>query len=63
MTCCKDCGQPLSRDEIGLTRKLINRGLTQFYCYDCLGRMFRMDRQALMALADSFRAAGCTLFL
>ena len=63
MTVCRECGKALSRDETGLTRKLINRGCTEFYCYDCLGRMFKTDRKALEELVESFRRSGCTLFL
>jgi hypothetical protein len=30
MDTCKVCGRTLDRDEIGLTKKLINRGATEF---------------------------------
>ncbi len=62
MIYCKNCSRPVSSDEAGLTRKLINRGMTEFYCYACLGKMFRLDRKALEEMADLFRRQGCTLF-
>ena len=33
MTCAR-CGKPLSSDETGLSRKLINRCTTVFFCLD-----------------------------
>ncbi|MBQ8954308.1 MAG: hypothetical protein IJ048_09340 [Clostridia bacterium] len=62
MTCAR-CGRPISRDEAGLTRKLINRAAEDLYCFDCLGGLFHISRDKLQEMADAFRAAGCTLFL
>ena len=59
---CAECGAPLTRDEIGLTRKLISRAATRCFCKTCLGRQFRLSRAQLDALAERFRAAGCSLF-
>ena len=59
---CAQCGRIISRDEAGMTRKLINRGTETLYCYNCLGQMFRISREKLEEMADSFRASGCTLF-
>ena len=61
MICC-GCGQTVSRDEAGMTKKLINRGTDLIYCYQCLGGMFRISREKLQEMADSYRASGCTLF-
>ena len=60
---CADCGRELTRDETGLSRKLISRGTQVFYCMDCLGARFRLSRPQLERLIEQFRAAGCTLFL
>ena len=46
MTCAK-CGKTISSDEVGLTCKLINRGSTQFYCFDCLSAMFHASRNTV----------------
>lgn len=59
---CADCGAPLTRDETGLSRKLISRATRECYCLDCLGRRFHLSREQLLELAERFRAAGCTLF-
>ena len=56
------CAAPLSRDETGLTRKLINRGTTAFLCYSCMARRFDVTVDALKQKVEEFRAMGCTLF-
>lgn len=62
MTCCQ-CGAKIGRDEAGLSRKLINRATTRLYCFACLEEMFRIPREKLDEMIESFRSAGCTLFL
>lgn len=62
MTCAR-CGREISRDEAALCRKLINRGTTTFFCYDCLAADFRLRAEDLKELVERFREAGCSLFL
>ena len=59
---CRQCGAPLSNDEVGLTRKLINRGTDKFMCLGCLGEFFGATRERLIEMIGRFRAQGCTLF-
>ena len=59
---CAICGKPLSRDETGLSRKLISRVARECLCLDCLSERFRVSREQLMDMAERFRKAGCTLF-
>ena len=63
MLTCEKCGRPLGRDEVGLTRKLVNRGATQYLCYECLARTFEVTREELERKVREFREMGCTLFL
>ncbi len=60
---CRDCGRELTTDEIALTRKLINRGATEHFCFECLARQFKTTVSELKELCDHFRRAGCSLFL
>ena len=62
MDCCITCGRELTRDEIGLSRKLINRGATEFKCAVCLSAYYRVSEQRLQELIAQYRAQGCTLF-
>lgn len=59
---CRQCGRLLCADEIGATKKLINRGTKVFYCLDCLARAFAVSREDLEKKILEFKAGGCTLF-
>ncbi len=59
--CCR-CDTPLTRDEIGLTKKLINRGTTEYLCYACMAAHFRVTVEVLRQKVAEFREMGCTLF-
>ncbi len=60
---CARCGALLSRDEVGLTRKLINRGAAEFFCLSCLAAHFEVSPDVLREKIREFRDMGCTLFL
>lgn len=62
MDVCEKCGASLSRDEIGLHKKLVNRGSTSFCCIHCLSAMFRIPETELRDMIERFRDQGCTLF-
>ena len=59
---CICCGRELTHNEVGLTKKLINRGATQFLCIDCLARKFEVTREDLEKKIIEFKEMGCTLF-
>ena len=59
---CADCGRPVTPDEIAVTRKLINRGTTTWYCAGCLARRLEVTRADIEERIAYFRAMGCTLF-
>lgn len=59
---CLRCHAPLTRDEVGLTKKLINRGCTEFLCYDCLAAHFQVSVALLKEKVVHFREMGCMLF-
>lgn len=63
MLTCKVCTKPLENDEIALTKKLINRGATEFMCIDCLAEKFEATREQLQGKIEEFRKMGCTLFM
>lgn len=63
MSECKNCKRTLTHDEIGLTKKLINRGSTEFYCMDCMAEIFKCDIPLLEKKIEQFRKQGCVLFL
>lgn len=60
---CYVCGKaPLSKDEIGLTKKLINKSASNFYCIDCLADYLEVTVNELSAKLEEFKEEGCTLF-
>lgn len=63
MSECKNCKKTLTPNEIGLTKKLINRGSTEFYCMDCLAEIFKCDKPLLEKKIEQFRKQGCVLFV
>lgn len=62
MPTCRECGRPLSRDEVAVTKKLINRGAEEFMCVDCLARYFEVKPADILERIAHFRVMGCTLF-
>lgn len=47
---CYVCGKvPLTKNEIGLTKKLINKKAASFYCIDCLAEYLEVTTEELEA--------------
>lgn len=60
---CYVCGKnPLSKDEIGLTKKLIDKKTNVFYCLCCLAEYFEVTKDELLAKIEEFKNEGCILF-
>ena len=47
MEYCKNCKAALSRDEIGLHKKLLGRYATEFLCKACLAKEFNVSTALL----------------
>ena len=59
---CARCGAVLQKDDIALTRKMINRGADRFLCISCLADHFELTEAVLREKIREFKAMGCTLF-
>ena len=59
---CVRCGAPLMKDDVAMTRKMINRGAETFYCLPCLADHFELTEDIRREKIKEFRAMGCTLF-
>lgn len=60
---CYVCGKtPLTKDEIGLTKKIIDRKASNFYCLPCLADYLEVTEEELLAKLEEFKNDGCTLF-
>ncbi|HBV68273.1 MAG TPA: hypothetical protein DEF04_08875 [Clostridiales bacterium] len=52
----------LSKNEIGLTIKLLNKNTKYFYCLDCLAEYLEVDTELLLEKVEEFKEQGCPLF-
>ncbi|MDR1404017.1 MAG: hypothetical protein LBJ20_00385 [Candidatus Methanoplasma sp.] len=60
---CYACGKSsLSKNEIGLTRKLLGRDTKMFYCIGCLAECLEVDAEFLVEKIKEFKEHGCDLF-
>jgi hypothetical protein len=61
---CYICGkEALSKNEIGLTKKLLGKDSKRFYCIDCLAECLEVDTEFLLAKVEEFKEQGCELFV
>jgi uncharacterized protein YlaI len=54
--------KPLSKDEIGLNKKLLGRSIEKYYCIDCLAEYLEVSSELLLSRIKEFKEQGCTLF-
>lgn len=54
--------EALSKIEIGLTKKLLDKVSKRFYCIDCLAEYLEVDTEFLLAKIEEFKEQGCKLF-
>jgi uncharacterized protein YlaI len=59
---CIVCGKALTNDDVGLTKKLINRGAEEFLCIECLSKKFNVPVKRLEEKIREFKEQGCLLF-
>lgn len=52
----------LSKNEIGLTKKLIGKKAKQFYCLSCLAEQLEVTEEELLDKIEEFKNEGCKLF-
>lgn len=60
---CIVCGKKeLSKNEIGLNKKLLGREVYVFYCLDCLAAELNLTVEKLLSAIENFKEQGCILF-
>lgn len=60
---CKICFKsPLSKDEIGINKKLLGTDMKSFFCLDCLADYLECTENELLDKIEDFKEEGCTLF-
>lgn len=60
---CASCGKkPLSKNEVGINKKLLGAESKGFYCLDCLADFLEVTPQDLLDKIEDFKSEGCKLF-
>ena len=60
---CAYCDKEnLSKNEIGLNKKLIHRQIERMMCLTCLAAYFEMTEEKLKEMIDRLKQQGCSLF-
>ena len=59
---CIKCGKPLSVNETGLHKRLINRSAEEYMCKNCLAKHFNVSTKLLDEKIKMYIAQGCMLF-
>ena len=60
---CFSCRkEELSKDVIGINKKLLGRNIKTIYCMDCLAEYLGTTTQDLIDKIEEFKEEGCTLF-
>lgn len=60
---CYYCDKELSKDDVGLCKKLLGRKIKQFFCREHLAEMLDTDVEDLDLKLEQFKEEGCTLFV
>ena len=59
---CMQCGKGLTNDEIGIYRKMVNRGALEFMCKSCLAAWYDCEVELIDQKIAQFKRMGCGLF-
>ncbi len=60
---CAYCDkEKLSKNEIGLNKKLIHRQIERMMCLTCLAAYFETTEEDLKIMIEGFKFEGCDLF-
>ena len=60
---CIGCGKsPLTKNELGITKKLLGAQSKNFYCVDCLANFLEVEPQNILDKIEDFKNDGCKLF-
>ena len=60
---CIACGKrPLSKNEIGINKKLLGTKSKNFYCIECLANFLEVEPQDILDKIKDFKNDGCKLF-
>lgn len=60
---CASCDkEKLSKNDIGLNKKLIHRQIERMLCMTCMAKYFETTEEELKEMIERFKRQGCSLF-
>lgn len=60
---CTSCRKiPLTRDEVGASKKLLGIDTSELYCIDCLAAYLEVTPEDIQDKIQMFKEDGCELF-
>ena len=60
---CSSCRKkPLSKDEVGICKKLLGKSPKAYFCLDCLASYLDTTVDDLVEKIEEFKEEGCKLF-
>ena len=60
---CSSCRKkPLSKDEVGICKKMLGTNKKTFFCLDCLASYLDTTVDDLVEKIEEFKEEGCKLF-
>lgn len=60
---CSSCWKtPLTKNEVGICKKLLGGKTKTLFCIDCLASYLDTSVEELQEKIEEFREEGCTLF-
>lgn len=61
-SCCSCWKEPLTKYEIGISKKLLGMKTKKYYCMNCMAGYLDTTVNNLLEQIEEFKADGCTLF-
>ena len=62
MTCIACGKEPLTKDEVGICKKLLGDNTSMFYCLPCFAEYLAVTEQDILEKIQEFKEEGCKLF-
>jgi len=60
---CTNCNKELNADEIGIFKRLVSRGATEYLCIPCLADYYKCGISIIYDRIAYYKEMGCTLFV
>jgi len=59
---CFRCGRELTKDEIAIYKRMVNRGAVEYLCKTCFAKAYNVTEELVQEKIEHFKRCGCTLF-